>query len=360
MHILMTITDLGTGGAQRVFTHIANGFQNRGVKVSVATFERGNTKPSFQLNDSIEVQRLDQHARSENVLQAVFNNVKRVKRLRATMAHSNPDVVISFGDQHNILSIIAAKMTGVPILVSERVDPSRHLIGKVWDKLRQMTYRHASDVIVQTKHVAEIISTNCRCQCTVIPNPIPRAITNPKGFGIITVGRLSYQKRQEDLILAFAHLGDDVEGRVLTIVGAGERRKELEALAKKLDVSDRTVFTGKLDDVTSALSNADIFVLPSRYEGFPNALCEAMACGLACVSYDCDSGPAEIIEHRKNGLLVPDGDVDALTDTMRELIRDDALREAIATEAVKVTQRYSVDAILDQWTSCIEKAMRKH
>ena len=145
----------------------------------------------------------------------------------------------------------------------------------------------------------------------------------------------------------------------LQILGEGPQRAALEDLADSLGVRDNVHLTGWADRPQTALLEAGAFVLPSRYEGFPNALLEAMACGLPCLAFACDSGPAEIIRDGVDGLLVPPGNVDALAETLRQLVSDEAKRARLGGRAVEVASRFSIEAFFTRWEEgCSTKSCR--
>jgi glycosyltransferase involved in cell wall biosynthesis len=168
------------------------------------------------------------------------------------------------------------------------------------------------------------------------------------------VGRLSPEKGFDVLVRAFARIAPWFPDWTLQILGTGPQRGQLEDLADSLGVRDNVRWAGWVEEPESALLESGVFVLPSRYEGFPNALLEAMACGLPCIASACDSGPAEIIRDGVDGLLVPPENVDALADALRQLVSDEDKRARLGRHAVEVTSRFSREAFFGRW----EEALR--
>jgi GalNAc-alpha-(1->4)-GalNAc-alpha-(1->3)-diNAcBac-PP-undecaprenol alpha-1,4-N-acetyl-D-galactosaminyltransferase len=200
----------------------------------------------------------------------------------------------------------------------------------------------------------------------VIPNPVgykrcsaPSPKQSPERL-LVTLGRLSPQKQFDYLLRAFERCGSRHPEWSLQIIGEGPDRQRLEALAADLGIGRRVRFSGVVPEPETILCEADLFVLTSRYEGFPNALLEAMACGLPVVSFDCPSGPREIIRDGIDGLLVPAQDVDALTTAMDRLMADQEGRRALGRRALEVTERFGIDRVMAMWdsviTECVEKS----
>jgi glycosyltransferase involved in cell wall biosynthesis len=196
----------------------------------------------------------------------------------------------------------------------------------------------------------------------VIPNAAPPAskdskpLLQSKAKRIVSVGRLSREKGHDQLIAAFSQIAAKYPAWRLTIYGDGAERANLDAQRDRLGLQHRIELPGWIRDPEEVLRKAELFVLPSRYEGFPNALLEAMAAGLACISFACESGPAEIIQHEENGMLVPSEDVDGLASAMERLILDAELRRKLGNAARDVTQRFSLDRFFQQWDAVLEAA----
>jgi glycosyltransferase involved in cell wall biosynthesis len=218
-------------------------------------------------------------------------------------------------------------------------------------------YRFAYAIVVQTQSIAEFFPASWRPRIVVIPNPVPhvpvRAPESPPAPAarrtIVAMGRLEKQKGFDLLIRAFAEAADRRPEWDLTILGEGGERAALETLVREHELSGRIALPGREADAAGALRRADLFVLSSRYEGFPNALCEAMACGLPVVAFDCPSGPAEIVRDGVDGRLVPAEDVPALAAAIVELTGDDERRRRYGAAAVAVAARFSVERIAAQW-----------
>jgi glycosyltransferase involved in cell wall biosynthesis len=145
------------------------------------------------------------------------------------------------------------------------------------------------------------------------------------------------------LLRAFAQLNHTDWS--LQIIGDGPERKSLEAEAQLLNISNQVQFHGHLKDFKKILVESQIFVLSSFYEGFPNALLEAMSVPLACISSNCVAGPADIINHRINGLLVETNNVKALAQSLEELIQNEVFRNELATKAIEVRGKYSFERV---------------
>lgn len=363
MRISLVTSTLEGGGAARVMVNMANSFVRDGHTVTLFSFEDGSTPSFYPVNSKVKVIYLSLYRPSSNVFSSLWNNVRRLRVMRNSFLAELPDVVVSFIDTANVLTIVSLLGTGVPVVVSERIHPGYVNIGWAWNRLREFFYRNADVVVVQTSEIAQFFDGWPLRSVQVIPNPV----LLPPGGGesvsirrpsLLAVGRLWEQKGYHSLLKAFSRVAVDSDWK-LHIAGVGPLESELVELANMLGLAEQVVFLGQVSNVQALLGQADIYVMSSVFEGFPNALCEAMAAGLACVSTNCPSGPADIIQDGYNGVLVPNQDEEALADALGELMQDEALRERLATNAKQITEQFSEKRIMALWNTCFEEAIAR-
>ena len=338
--LAVAIHSLAGGGAERTAARLASHWAALGVDVTLITLD-SSERDSYPLNASVRRVGLGLMAESHSRWEAVRNNAGRLRALRRAIQTTGAPLVLSFTDKMNITTLLACIGLRVQIVACERTDPRQHNIGRTWSRLRQLLYRRCQGLVVQTAAVRDWSRALVRGRPVyVIPNAAfqPEA-THPDGSApdgrrrIVGLGRLADHKGFDLLLAAFLEVAGDHPDWILEIFGEGDQRPFLEQFRDTHQHADRILFPGWTDRPAAALSRGEIFVLPSRYEGFPNALLEAMACGLACISFDCDSGPREIIRPGVDGLLVPAADVARLASALDQLMRDDALRHRLGNRA---------------------------
>ena len=334
----------------------------RSRPVSLITFDPPNTPCHYAIHSEVALVYADLLTESRGRVDATIRNLRRVFRLRRLVLGTEPESIISFGDQTNVLALLAVAGTGIPVIPSERVDPRCHDIGRMWSTLRRWTYPFATRIVVQTDGVRDSLPEKLRKKSVTIPNPVPTPasfakpeVVSPSGPVAVAMGRLTRQKGFDLLLEAFARVAGRRENWSLVIWGEGPDRPDLEALSDRLGLAGRVHLAGHTADPESKLAGANLFVLPSRYEGFPNALCEAMAVGLPVVAADCDSGPADIIRSGSNGLLVPVEDITALAQAMDHLMGDAQLRSRIGENARAVAEQFSVPRVMASWDSLLSQ-----
>jgi glycosyltransferase involved in cell wall biosynthesis len=301
-------------------------------------------------------------------LDAVRNNLILIFRLRRTLRKCNADCIIAFQETANIRAFLATLGMRAPVVMRVEDWPPQFLkYYPRWRHIRSRIYPRARAIVVQTERIRDCFSERAREKIRIIANPInidylespPLEIGLPGKKNIVTVARLHPKKRLDLLIRAFAAIAGKIDCG-LVVIGDGPERGRLESLCHSLGVAEKVRFTGVLTNPWSLAGNCDIFVLSSEYEGMPNALLEAMACGLAVISFDCPTGPRELIRHGHNGVLVPLLDLDALTREMERLLRDDEERKRLGRAAQKVRDTFSLETVMQQWETVLEQVLRKN
>lgn len=360
LRITLVISSLGSGGAERVMATLANYWARNEKNVTLITLAARDAD-FYTLDSRVNRVALDAVGASQGAVDALRNNWNRTRLLRNAILASQPSVVVGFTDATNVLVLLALRRSGIPTVVSERIDPRFHRIGNGWNLLRRLTYRWADALVVQTAAVSEWAKAVVGEQrVAVIPNPLvvqegpaDAAVADaiPRRPFVAAMGRLDPQKGFDLLLTAFASAGKNHPEWSLVILGEGNERGRLEKQAAELGISGRVHLPGRVQQPLGVLQQAEVFVLSSRYEGFPNALLEAMSCGRAVVSFDCASGPAEFVSSNENGILVPNGDVAALAQKLDLVMSDPALRERLGNAAKSVRQRFAVATIAQQWES---------
>ena len=361
--LCLVIPALTMGGAERVLSRMANHWAGTGRHVTLITWD-GAEHDSYALSSHVHRVGLNQLARSRGLLSAVHHNWRRVRVLRNALIDARPDVVISFLDTMNVTTGLACLGTGIPVIATERTDPRQHRIGFVWNMLRRWTYPRCSALVVQTaeirRHFVPPLSDSSVC---VIPNAVFAAepSTPPSDLDgrsiVLGVGRLSNEKGFDLLIEAFAGLADDHPHWRLVILGDGPQRQSLEQDIRRWGLQDRMELRGWVTVPSDWYAAADVFVLPSRYEGFPNALLEAMASGSPVIATNCSPSIREIIDHDQNGLVVQAADLSELSRALRRMMTDADLRNRLGTAARQVSTRFCQKAYFQKWESLIDSVL---
>lgn len=354
MRIAFVLSDLNLGGAQRVAAILAKGMAERGNNVALITLD--DSPSLFPLEAGIERIALGLTGSTTGAWAKISANLRRLAALRRALNDFAPDVAISFVTPVNVMALLAGLGTGLPIIVSERSDPRTQPWPLAWRLLRRLTYPLAAALVMQTRDAAAALPPHRRK--VVIPNPVP-----PLAIGkdtsdlprprLLAAGRLTHQKGFDLLIEAFGKLAAQYPDWHLVIAGEGEERQALEAQRQSLGLSQRIHLPGFVADMGGLMAGSDLFVLPSRFEGFPNALCEAMAAGLAVIAADCPSGPGDILRSGEDGLLVEAENPTVLAQVMDRMMSDGAARHAMGDKARAISNRFDVARVLDRWFTLI-------
>lgn len=288
----------------------------------------------------------------------------RLKRLRDLFAEERPRRVLALLSRTNIVCCYAAWDLPIHVVVSERNDPRRQKLRGLWPLLRRVYYRRADVVTANTEGVLEALRQLGTWQrLELLPNPLPAGTgdpadavaASPRQHEVLTVARLVPQKGLDLLIRAMGRLRDDPRFSTwrLVLVGDGPERQALAAVAEREGISERVSFEGFQPNPGRYLARASVFVLPSRYEGMPNALLEAMAAALPVIVTDASPGPLEVVESDVTGLVVPRENVEALAAALVRLLADAELRQQLGKAAAERLRSLSWDVVEPHWRSVL-------
>jgi GalNAc-alpha-(1->4)-GalNAc-alpha-(1->3)-diNAcBac-PP-undecaprenol alpha-1,4-N-acetyl-D-galactosaminyltransferase len=356
--ITCVISSLGAGGAERVLTALTAQWAAGGRAITVITLS-GAEGDFFSLEARIQRIALNLQRPSRSTLDALCQAGRRISALRSAVRRAQPDVVLSFGDQTNVLTLLSTVGIRAPVVIAERSSPRHQVLGWPWEQLRRVLYPRARSLVAQTEGAAAHFRP-----WGLAPLVIPNAVAHPvgtvpaeRGDVILGVGRMTTEKGFDLLLRAFARVADAFPAWTLRLVGDGPVRAELEALRGQLGLPvGRVVFAGRREDMEREYLRAAVFALPSRYEGFPNALCEAMAHGCAVVATRSPHGPEDIVRDEVDGLLVPTDDVAALSFALRRLMASERLRAALGTAAAALPDRLNAQRIAARWLQLLDVA----
>ena len=298
-------------------------------------------------------------------LAKVTANFRRWRALRRAFKKEQPDVVVAMMTTSIVLAILAT--VGLPVRVygSERNYPARQRIGRIWSILRRFVYRFAHGHVTQTHEAAAWLKQYTGAHNVhVVPNPVvwpipsllpvvsPLSLVPPDRKMILAVGSKPEQKGFDLLLKAFAGLMPSYPDWDLVILGVDELL--VLPLAEDEAVTKRLHLPGRVGNVSDWYQRSDVFVLSSRYEGFPNVLIEAMASGCPCVAFDCDTGPRDMIHDSVNGILVPPEDIDELKIAMKNLMSDPDLRSQLGKQACSVRESFSEHHVVALWQEVLQ------
>ena len=364
MKLLIYIPSLSSGGAERATTNLANYWAEKGWNITIVTIT--GSEDFYQLHPGIHRIALKLDVESNNLVGAIMHNYQRIKALRCVLKQQRPDVALAMMSTANIVLALAVKGLNIPAIGSERIHPPMMPLGNAWEWLRQYSYAHLDAVTALTGESAKWVGTQTNVKnVPIIPNAVtyPIAVHTPivdpkmsddNRLNLIAVGRLAPQKGFDRLLRAFASLSQRFPHWHLTILGEGECRESLEKQRLKLGLEQSISLPGVVGNLGRWYEAADLYVMTSLFEGFPNTLGEALAYGLPVVSVDCDTGPRDIVRHQIDGLLVPQDNHEALVDALEALMGNAALRQQYAEKAIEIRDRLSMEKIAGMWEAVFE------
>ncbi len=359
--IMFYIDSLRRGGAQRVMANLADYFATAGYDVVLVNDFVQKGTDHYNVSDNVE--RI--YLRDDNSGNVIIKNISRVLRLRRIIKDKKPDLILSFLGRPNKRMLIASLGIKVKKVVSVRNDPNREYgFGGLKKAYAKQLFKLADGCVFQTDEAAGYFPLKVQKRSIVIFNPVGQKIyASDRSLAtqnIVTVGRMEKQKNHRMLIEAFSMISDAYPEENLIIYGDGPLRNDLISYIDELGLSDRIKLPGNISDVDTALSKAKVFVLSSDYEGMPNALMEAMAMGVPCISTDCPcGGPKMLIESEQQGILTPCKDATALSDKLRYILDNEQLRQVMSAAAKKRAEQFRPEVIYQQWENYLNTVAEK-
>ncbi len=355
--IAFYIGSLSRGGAERVIVNLAEFFHEQGYRVTIVTKERDTVEYSVPEG----VPRILADITGDEISKSrVVNLYRRIMKLRRIWKQLQPDHIVSFIKKNNFMAIVSAAGLHIPVVVSVRSNPSREYPDKLTRFLVKILFPRTAGVVLQTQQAKAFFPKTVQKKAVILSNSLNKQFLEQtycarRKKEIVWVGRMDENKNPKLLLEVFIKLADKYPDWVLKYVGDGPLLDDLKMMARQANYEKRIIFTGKIDAVAEAVSQASVFVLTSKQEGMPNALIEAMVLGLAVVATDCPcGGPAELIQSGENGILIPVDDAALLERALIRLMEEDIYREQIAENAKRLIETVRPDHVNQMWLNYIE------
>ena len=355
MKIIYLLASLGSGGAERVVSLLANRMCEDGHDIQIVCLKYNDVY--YTLHDKIKVVAATEHA---------SNRIMELFWLRKYIQKEKPDVVIPFTEGVYCFTILALLGTRIPIIASERLDPAAMSLPR--KILKRLLLPYADWLVVQTESIKAYFPKRIQKKTSVIYNPVnDEAFENPcmdsrvqssKQNRIISVARLYPQKNQKMMIEAFAKIADEFPDWQLVIFGEGPLRSSLELIVKSLQLDGRVLLPGRTEHVVEELRKSKIFCLSSDYEGMSNSMIEAICVGLPIVTTNV-SGVKELVDDNINGFVVECGDIDRMCSALSTLMGNESLMNCFAQKSFERRRLFQMDVVNNKWNSLINQVSKK-
>ena len=307
MRYLFISRYLKGGGAERFVSVFTSYMADKGYDTHLVLYEK--TENDYAISNNVKIHMMPE--RENNV----FGKLARVRDMNEIIRKVRPDVVIPFLDMVIITSFICTRFKDIKYVYTVRVSPWHEAGSTLKRRIRRFIARQADFLMLQNEEQGEYFEAVSNGKKFVIPNPVDKQFVQQEKdlyreeISVISCfGRLCSQKNYDLLIDACSELEKELSGVCVNIYGEGDYYERLKAKIEKLKMESTIKVCGRNNEVVDTLSNTDLFVMTSNYEGMPNALLEAMAVGVPCISSDCSTGPRDMIEDGKTGLLYRTGD----------------------------------------------------
>lgn len=366
LRVACVIAGMQAGGAERVMAQLCNHLAARGHDVTLITLAPASQESFYELSDRVRLSPLGRLTTGTG-LARVARVAAWLTGLRTTLRSLRPHVVISFVDLTNVMVLLANIGLGLPVIASERIDPAAyaHRLSGLDRALRRLMYSRANRIVVQTRRAAKFFGRYPSSMLVTIPNPVP--VSSPVAqpdqpsidgrFRIVGIGRLDHQKGFDILVDSFARLATSFPDWDVVIFGQGPDCAKLLAQIESHGLTGRVELKGVTKDIAKEAADSHIIAFPSRYEGFPNALAEAMAAGLPAVAFENVSGVEDLVVSGESGILIRDQErpegPEQFSDALRQLMASAELRANMGATARAQVHRFRPDIVFAQWDQLI-------
>lgn len=362
MHVTFFTINMARGGTERVISNLCNEYLIKKYQVTIVTYY--SLECCYELNTKIQVRSLG-IPYNRSTVSKLLNLREAEKRYLETMFGIKPDIVLAFLPRPCLIACLKKKKLGVPVIGSIRSNPAVNFPNSVYRWCARKILAQADGMVFQTAEARKFFSVRLQKKSVLIMNPVNGGAINRVYKGertkrIVSVGRFTEEKNYPLLIRAFAKLNLTLQTYSLWIYGKYDERLHIKELAEELGVADRVFFAGEIDHIYDEICDASLFVLPSKSEGMPNALMEAMAIGLPVIATDCPcGGPRLLIKNGENGILVPNDDEKELVQAMEHMLMDYEMASRMGMKAMDIGELYSGQKIYEEWDKYILSVVDK-
>ena len=353
---VMMFVDDYSGGAGNVIQIMANEFYLKEKYLpTVVTLNPHSLKYKIDRH----IQTIEHPLSQYKSINKVSQFLKMVRSVGRIIEKGKPDVIISFLDNINTLVLLSQYFNhSIPIVACERSNPIVVHPNKLWSTLRSIAYRRANIVTVQCSNFKSFMPS-IQDKVQIMPNPVLSPACEKTDYAIsgtvkfVSCARLHPIKQHYKMIDVIECLYKKGVDCCLTIYGDGPERNNLENIIAIKGLQNIVNLPGAVQNVHQLLSEGDIYLMTSYQEGFPNALCEAMAVGLPTISFKCHDGLMDIVQDGVNGFLTEMNDVQSMAYRMEQLSKSQLLRKQIGEAAKCAMKQFNVDTIYERWDELI-------
>lgn len=358
--IIFIIDILGSGGAERVMSILANRFTEIGYDITI--FSKAHGPSFFKLEEKVKVVYPKVKIKYNNYSTNIINRLRLYLNIYAFLKKEEPDLVIPFSTTTNGTVIPICKLLGLHVIASEHTNYKVGLNSFPTWFIKRHIYPHADLITVLTERDKKEFYVKFMKNVTVMPNPLSLLpISYPdnlkRGKIILAIGNVSrvFIKGFDNMLQIFTHISLRYSDWKLWIAGGGDP-SNINDLIQKYNLTERVSLLGEVKDIQKYMRQSSIFAMTSRWEGLPMVLIEAMSQGMACISFDCFTGPRDIITDGFDGILVEDQNKTQFENQLSELMENHDLRLTLSRNAVETSKKYLPEIIINKWISLIEKS----